>query len=332
MSSRRKVRPGAPGSSQRSRPASAASGRSAVSAASALRARPTSATELRSGGSGSTGRGPCDRFAQPTLSSRQKENAVPQLHALEAGSQSMPVVRRRSERVRPRPARPNSKQFNLSGSGWELTEAGRRYSKESNLRHALGGWNAVPKHKTTASLWEHRWVSTLPDPSFDVDGDGIVSNEDLLVANEFDKDGNGTLDAHEKRELRCASNRVSIPVYRYPLVTPSWSDRVISCRGSNGKSPSDDFIYFLAWRSLNKYDWRRCTIPQAAASKERRGGVLQPATWPASRQDLKAAEQVTSARDTARDGTGGEHRCDGAIVWLAANVYVHHWAPLLHHY
>ena len=36
-------------------------------------------------------------------------------------------------------------------------------------------------------MWEQRWRAEQPDPSFDVDGDGIISCEDLLVAHEFDK-------------------------------------------------------------------------------------------------------------------------------------------------
>lgn len=35
----------------------------------------------------------------------------------------------------------------------------------------------------------------VPDISFDLDGDGVVGNRDLVIAKLFDKDGDGKLNA-----------------------------------------------------------------------------------------------------------------------------------------
>lgn len=42
------------------------------------------------------------------------------------------------------------------------------------------------------------------DPSFDIDGDGIVSNMDLFIALRFDKDNDGKLNEKEKNECMIA--------------------------------------------------------------------------------------------------------------------------------
>ena len=41
----------------------------------------------------------------------------------------------------------------------------------------------------------------MADPSFDIDGDGVVSNMDLFIALRFDKDCDGKL--NEKEKLEC---------------------------------------------------------------------------------------------------------------------------------
>ena len=49
-----------------------------------------------------------------------------------------------------------------------------------------------------------------PDISFDLDGDGIVGNRDLVIAKLFDKDGDGRLNASERRNAEQAIRDVSI--------------------------------------------------------------------------------------------------------------------------
>ena len=40
----------------------------------------------------------------------------------------------------------------------------------------------------------------MPDSSFDLDGDGVVSVRDLAMAKRFDRDGDGRLNVEEKAE------------------------------------------------------------------------------------------------------------------------------------
>ena len=72
----------------------------------------------------------------------------------------------------------------------------------NGANHPLGGWVSHPRYSNKQSLWYARWAETQPHPSFDIDGDGVVSSEDLVLAREFDTDHNGTLDSDERRELR----------------------------------------------------------------------------------------------------------------------------------
>jgi Ca2+-binding EF-hand superfamily protein len=42
----------------------------------------------------------------------------------------------------------------------------------------------------------------MADPTFDLDGDGFVSNEDLVLAKKFDKDQDGRLNTGERKEAK----------------------------------------------------------------------------------------------------------------------------------
>ena len=64
------------------------------------------------------------------------------------------------------------------------------------------GWVKRPRHTTTTSLMEAYEQSRLPDPSYDVDGDGVVSTKDLYLASKFDVNGDGVLQDDEVWELR----------------------------------------------------------------------------------------------------------------------------------
>ena len=39
----------------------------------------------------------------------------------------------------------------------------------------------------------------IPDPSYDLDGDGVVSNMDLVISKFFDKDRDGRLNTGERK-------------------------------------------------------------------------------------------------------------------------------------
>eukprot|EP01050_Picozoa_sp_SAG11_P042611 SAG11_NODE_19715_length_460_cov_1.146814_2_plen_78_part_01 len=55
------------------------------------------------------------------------------------------------------------------------------------------GYVKNPTFDTATKLKEYRRLSNLPHHTFDVDGDGVVSQEDFLLANKFDDNGDGVL-------------------------------------------------------------------------------------------------------------------------------------------
>jgi hypothetical protein len=54
-------------------------------------------------------------------------------------------------------------------------------------------WTRQPTHSVVADLRKSRKADALPDRSFDVDGDGVVSQLDYFYAKQFDVDGDGRL-------------------------------------------------------------------------------------------------------------------------------------------
>ena len=69
-------------------------------------------------------------------------------------------------------------------------------------RHELGRYAAVPKARTRTELFMNRLMGDRPHPSYDVDGDGVVSATDMKIATLFDTDGDGVLDEEETERLR----------------------------------------------------------------------------------------------------------------------------------
>lgn len=49
----------------------------------------------------------------------------------------------------------------------------------------------------------------MPDMSFDLDGDGYVGNKDYVLSKVFDKDGDGKLNAEERKNALDAIKAVS---------------------------------------------------------------------------------------------------------------------------
>jgi len=59
--------------------------------------------------------------------------------------------------------------------------------------------NNFPPSKTRTELMKKIRVSGAPHPSYDLDLDGYVSQQDYRLAKRFDLDGNGVLDPNERR-------------------------------------------------------------------------------------------------------------------------------------
>lgn len=64
------------------------------------------------------------------------------------------------------------------------------------------GHSQKPRFRTQRDLLGYRAKKMLPDPSFDVDGDGVVSGQDFYLASKFDVNNDGCLDEDERIELR----------------------------------------------------------------------------------------------------------------------------------
>ena len=63
--------------------------------------------------------------------------------------------------------------------------------------------------KTLSALNQNRRKEWVPDISFDLDGDGVVGNRDLVLSKMFDKDGDGKLNANERKAAEEAIRNVS---------------------------------------------------------------------------------------------------------------------------
>ena len=64
-------------------------------------------------------------------------------------------------------------------------------------------------HQTNTELQQNRRKEFIPDISFDLDGDGIVGNRDLVIGKLFDKDGDGRLNTGERSNAMEAIRNVS---------------------------------------------------------------------------------------------------------------------------
>lgn len=60
-------------------------------------------------------------------------------------------------------------------------------------------WNGPSPGMTRTQLIDNHRSSFVPHASFDLDGDGIVGNRDLVMAKLFDKDNDGILNEQERK-------------------------------------------------------------------------------------------------------------------------------------
>ena len=70
-------------------------------------------------------------------------------------------------------------------------------------------WTQVPGYGTRTELFAQRKKDAVPHQSFDLDGDGVVGSQDLVVSKLFDHDHDGILDAKERSQAIQAIKGVS---------------------------------------------------------------------------------------------------------------------------
>ena len=91
--------------------------------------------------------------------------------------------------------------------GWNLSIKKKPGDDGSNI---LTHYNRIPEWwsrpgqtedqtKTRTKLHDQRRKERIPHISYDLDGDGYVGGKDYVVAKQFDKDGDGKLDAEERK-------------------------------------------------------------------------------------------------------------------------------------
>lgn len=59
--------------------------------------------------------------------------------------------------------------------------------------------NNISPSKTLSDLNKKKRLFSIPHPSYDIDGDGDISQEDYRLAKRFDFDGNGIIDPYERK-------------------------------------------------------------------------------------------------------------------------------------
>jgi hypothetical protein len=94
--------------------------------------------------------------------------------SLSPGKQPSP-----SRRERPRPGRSLSKH--VSAPSAQIRGANATQQEPHPLGKGEKGWSQHPRHRTQGELWHGRWKSNQPHPSFDIDGDGVISNLDYYL-------------------------------------------------------------------------------------------------------------------------------------------------------
>ena len=105
--------------------------------------------------------------------------------------------------------------FRLDNKGLNKEVTIKEFSKggQGDGEVRIPGWwqkNAKTNaNRTFTDMQANRRKEFVPDISFDLDGDGVVGNRDLVIAKLFDKDGDGKLNAQERANADAAIRDVS---------------------------------------------------------------------------------------------------------------------------
>ena len=92
----------------------------------------------------------------------------------------------------------------------------------------------MPKENyTQKKLLEERKTIDMPDPSFDLNGDGIVSSKEYVIAKRFDQDRDGKLNSKERKNAIKALNNGYEDnfVWNIEKSGPYRGQRIIQMRG-----------------------------------------------------------------------------------------------------
>ena len=108
------------------------------------------------------------------------------------------------------PFRLDNKGLNKEATLKDHARAGLNVSKEEiKIPDWWQDGANVNPNRTLTHLQSNRRRALKPDISFDLDGDGIVGNRDLVISKLFDKDGDGKLNAAERSNAIEAIKNVS---------------------------------------------------------------------------------------------------------------------------
>lgn len=105
------------------------------------------------------------------------------------------------------------RQRRMRGIIWPKPAGGKDYYVSS------------PKTKTRTQLFDDRRRDKLPDMSFDVDGDGFVSQQDFYMSNQFDDNNDKVLQEDEQHELR--KKLVTDTVHNYMKLPHKIKERTV---------------------------------------------------------------------------------------------------------
>lgn len=195
-------------------------------------ARPRSAGDLSHSSSRGTGRG------YAGARSRDEVEAA-RTNALAQQGRHMGAHNRRPKSAHERFV--STGLLNLNNVAVKKSKAIPHWMAARNAREPKEGWVRHPRHATRSELREMRRKSKEAHPTFDIDGDGTVSNEDYRRSSLFDVNKDGVLQAEEQRELRRQMVAETINDYRD-----------LQAAGAVGFDPKTEHLVKLFTQDLDK--------------------------------------------------------------------------------
>lgn len=173
---------------------------------------------------------------------------------------------------------------------------------------------------TTASLkqladWKRRLE--VPHASFDIDGDGFVSQMDFFISNRFDADKDGVLNDEERRNALAAMRSGALdhlfPNPRRIIVT----ENAASSDGpGNSNSPSKSRLQMLETRKAGRLQAERDIHQKITTDRQQLFEALTksaPSASPTAASDMPALQPVSS-RGELLESRRSSHRDEAGLV------------------